>query len=190
KDTGGGGDRSPAIAALKQLLADVTKEWAVEENRVIGHVTLSPPITADARLITVFEHRASLSAALAKGLSQVPPLAAVTYAASSNSAIVARISETFPPRVSYELGVHRGDWVAVFETYVEEWVLCECNGIRGLVPLMCLDLGTPEFRVSQSFDAHHSASTWNGSAFSWSPSLLPPHTLIGAQAPSPQLVLC
>ncbi len=34
-----------AIAALKQLLADVTKEWMVEENRVIGHVTLSPPIT-------------------------------------------------------------------------------------------------------------------------------------------------
>ena len=34
-----------AIAALKKFLADVTRDWTVEENRVIGHVTLSPPIT-------------------------------------------------------------------------------------------------------------------------------------------------
>lgn len=34
-----------AIPALKTLLADVTRDWTMEESRVIGHVTLSPPIT-------------------------------------------------------------------------------------------------------------------------------------------------
>jgi len=31
-----------AIGAFKKSLADVTRDWEVEENRVIGHVTLSP----------------------------------------------------------------------------------------------------------------------------------------------------
>lgn len=34
-----------AIVALGKLLVDVTRDWKVQENRVIGHVTLSPPIT-------------------------------------------------------------------------------------------------------------------------------------------------
>jgi hypothetical protein len=36
-----------AIAAFEKLLADVTRDWEKEENRVIGHVTLSPPIGLD-----------------------------------------------------------------------------------------------------------------------------------------------
>jgi len=34
-----------AITALEKFLIDVTRDWTVEENRIIGHVTLSPPIT-------------------------------------------------------------------------------------------------------------------------------------------------
>jgi hypothetical protein len=33
------------ITAFKTLLTDVTRDWTEEKNRVIGHVTLSPPIT-------------------------------------------------------------------------------------------------------------------------------------------------
>ncbi|KAF9778336.1 hypothetical protein BJ322DRAFT_1092735 [Thelephora terrestris] len=36
-----------AIAAFKKLLADVARDWADEEKRVLGHVTLSPPISLD-----------------------------------------------------------------------------------------------------------------------------------------------
>ena len=36
-----------AITALKKLLVDVTRDWTDEEKRVIGHVTLSPPISPD-----------------------------------------------------------------------------------------------------------------------------------------------
>ncbi|OJA10214.1 hypothetical protein AZE42_05511 [Rhizopogon vesiculosus] len=36
-----------AITAFKKLLADVTRDWTDEENCVIGHVTLSPPIGLD-----------------------------------------------------------------------------------------------------------------------------------------------
>jgi hypothetical protein len=34
-----------AITAFKKLLADVIKDRTAEGNRIIGHVTLSPPIT-------------------------------------------------------------------------------------------------------------------------------------------------
>ncbi|THH17193.1 hypothetical protein EW146_g3576 [Bondarzewia mesenterica] len=37
-------EANEAIAAFEKVLADVTREWAEEESRVIGHVTLSPPI--------------------------------------------------------------------------------------------------------------------------------------------------
>ncbi|CAE6436372.1 unnamed protein product [Rhizoctonia solani] len=57
----------------------------------------------DAPLITIFEHRASLGVALAEGIPRLPPPAAVTCATSSNGAIVARINETFPPRVSHDV---------------------------------------------------------------------------------------
>ena len=33
------------ITAFKKLLTDVTRDWEKEENRVIGHITLSPPIS-------------------------------------------------------------------------------------------------------------------------------------------------
>ena len=33
-----------AITAFERLLVDITTNWADEESRVIGHVTLSPPI--------------------------------------------------------------------------------------------------------------------------------------------------
>ncbi|MCJ1462978.1 hypothetical protein MMC07_001582 [Pseudocyphellaria aurata] len=36
-----------AIAAFRMLLADVTMDWKIEKNRVIGHVTLSPPLCFD-----------------------------------------------------------------------------------------------------------------------------------------------
>ncbi|KAH8925345.1 hypothetical protein BT69DRAFT_1279791, partial [Atractiella rhizophila] len=36
---------SKAIVALKKLHADIVRDWTDEENRVIGHVTLSPPIS-------------------------------------------------------------------------------------------------------------------------------------------------
>ena len=36
-----------AIAAFQKLLDDVTKDWKDEANRIIGHVTLSPPISFD-----------------------------------------------------------------------------------------------------------------------------------------------
>lgn len=36
-----------AITALKKLLADVARDWTDEENRILGHVTLSPPIGLD-----------------------------------------------------------------------------------------------------------------------------------------------
>ena len=36
-----------AIAAFKKLLADVARDWKDEEKRVLGHVTLSPPISLD-----------------------------------------------------------------------------------------------------------------------------------------------
>ena len=36
-----------AITAFKKLLIDVTRDWTDEEKRVIGHVTLSPPIGLD-----------------------------------------------------------------------------------------------------------------------------------------------
>lgn len=39
------GKAESAIAAFKKLHADVTRDWKDEENRVIGHVTLSPPIS-------------------------------------------------------------------------------------------------------------------------------------------------
>ncbi|KAM5533672.1 hypothetical protein V8D89_012639 [Ganoderma adspersum] len=34
-----------AIAAFQKLLDDVTRDWKDEANRIIGHVTLSPPIS-------------------------------------------------------------------------------------------------------------------------------------------------
>ena len=40
-------DATDAIAAFNNLLSDVLKNWAKEEDRVIGYVTLSPPITFD-----------------------------------------------------------------------------------------------------------------------------------------------
>ncbi|KAI0778749.1 hypothetical protein BD413DRAFT_490094 [Trametes elegans] len=36
---------SKAIEAFKKLLTDIGRDWTDEENRVIGHVTLSPPIS-------------------------------------------------------------------------------------------------------------------------------------------------
>jgi len=33
------------IAAFKKFLADITRDWKDEDNRVLGHVTLSPPIS-------------------------------------------------------------------------------------------------------------------------------------------------
>ncbi|KAF9778340.1 hypothetical protein BJ322DRAFT_1092749 [Thelephora terrestris] len=40
-------EEEEAIAAFKKLLADVARDWADEEKRVLGHVTLSPPISLD-----------------------------------------------------------------------------------------------------------------------------------------------
>ena len=36
-----------AIEALEKFLADVTRDWEKEKNRIIGHVVLSPPISFD-----------------------------------------------------------------------------------------------------------------------------------------------
>ncbi|KAH9887288.1 hypothetical protein C8Q73DRAFT_657226, partial [Cubamyces lactineus] len=36
-----------ALTALKKLLAEILQDWTDEENRVIGHVTLSPPISTN-----------------------------------------------------------------------------------------------------------------------------------------------
>ncbi|KAF9073209.1 hypothetical protein BDP27DRAFT_1445130 [Rhodocollybia butyracea] len=36
-----------AAEAERKLLSDVVRDWTNEENRIIGHVTLSPPISSD-----------------------------------------------------------------------------------------------------------------------------------------------
>lgn len=36
-------EANEAIEALEKLLADVTRDWEKEDNRIIGHVVLSPP---------------------------------------------------------------------------------------------------------------------------------------------------
>ncbi|KAN0087169.1 hypothetical protein V8E54_000857 [Elaphomyces granulatus] len=40
-------EANEAIEALEKLLANVTRDWEKEENRIIGHVVLSPPISFD-----------------------------------------------------------------------------------------------------------------------------------------------
>jgi hypothetical protein len=36
-------EASEAIGALETLLANVSRDWTQRENRVLGHVVLSPP---------------------------------------------------------------------------------------------------------------------------------------------------
>ncbi|KAG7446143.1 uncharacterized protein BT62DRAFT_932507 [Guyanagaster necrorhizus] len=38
-------EASKAIRALKKFLADVSRDWKKQENRVLGHIVLSPPIS-------------------------------------------------------------------------------------------------------------------------------------------------
>ncbi|KAF8874766.1 hypothetical protein CPB84DRAFT_559798 [Gymnopilus junonius] len=40
-------EATAAMTAYQKLLNDVIRHWKVEENRIIGHVTLSPPISLD-----------------------------------------------------------------------------------------------------------------------------------------------
>lgn len=37
-------EANDAIKAFKKLLAEVIRDWQMEENRVIGHIVLSPPL--------------------------------------------------------------------------------------------------------------------------------------------------